>query len=51
MSNVQYGKQIISGMTTFISSGKVEMYGDSTAKIITMITRIYNVNKDVSRAL
>ena len=45
MPNVQYaGKQ-----TNYSISGKVEMYGDSKAEIIT-ITRI-NVNKDVSGAL
>ena len=27
MSNVQYGKQIITGMTNLINSGKVDMYG------------------------
>ena len=51
MSNVQNGKQIITGMTNLaIQPGSVEMYGDSRAKIIAMTTRI-NVNKDVSRAL
>ena len=49
-SNVQYGKQIITGMTNLSDSGKVKLHGDRRAKIITMITRI-NVNKDVSRAL
>ena len=43
-------KQIITGMTNFSNSGKVEMYGGSTAKIITKITRI-NVSNGVFRAL
>ena len=37
MSKVQYGKQIITSMTNFSNSVKVEMYGDSRAKIITML--------------
>ena len=45
ISTVQYGKQIITGMTNLSNSGKVEMHADSRAKIISMITRI-NVNKE-----
>ena len=50
MSNVQYGKEFITGMTNFSSSGKVKMHGDSRANTYIMITRI-NVNKDVSLSL
>ena len=31
MSHVQYGKQIVTGMTNLSNSGKVEMCGDSRA--------------------
>ena len=52
MSSVQYGKQIIStGTTNFSNSGKVEMYGDSRAKIIAMITRIKCKQRCLFRAL
>ena len=46
MSNVQYGKKIITGMTNFSTSGKVEICGDSRAKII---TKMY-INMSIARS-
>ena len=34
MSNIQVGKQIITGMTNFSNSGKAEKYADSSTKIL-----------------
>ena len=49
MSNVQYGEQIIIGITDFSNSGKVTVYGNSKGdtRAKTKVTRV-TVNQDAS---